>query len=506
MAKRKKRNSITLFSLLLALIILSVFYYWYTNKSKEAKDETGETNTISLASIDTTQLTSFAIKNENLDITLIFDQGEWTSKNDPDRPIDQSHVGIMTNLLAKIDAVRMIKEDADDLGEYGLDQPSITIQAVTEDGTNFKMFIGDAAVTGDGYYAMVNDDKTVYLVNSTIGSGFNYSEEELTQLKDQPDITSSDNITHILVDLREGKDFEIKYMPENDNTYTKLNQFEWTLLQPYGEEYNASYDKLSPLLTAFGDFTFKTCVDYEGKDLGRYGLDQPFAKITVDFTRTKNVTLDSPEKDPDTGKEITQKDVTTNESLKIDIGNQDENGNYYVRNEASNAVYTMAASSVESKIKLNAFDYLNRFVALPNIDNVDKIDAKIGDKEYKMEIKRTTQKDDDGKEVTQATYFNNNTEVTEKNFKNMYQTMISAYFEKEADDESKINKTHPVMSLSYHIMDQDTNLTTVYYPYDDVYYYADNGKSHNFLVDRRVIDAMIYAIENNKVKDYDYND
>ncbi|MDD3173295.1 MAG: DUF4340 domain-containing protein, partial [Herbinix sp.] len=180
---------------------------------------------------------------------------------------------------------------------------------------------------------------------------------------------------------------------------------------------------------------------------------------------------------------------------KIFIGDKDENGDYYVRSDGSNAVYTLSSDTVDTMLQVEVFSIMNPYVCLPNIDSVDKISAEIAGKQYTMQIKHPTATNDADKDETSATYYYNGNEVTEDNFKSVYQSMIAAKYDAELTQDVDTSALEPVMTLSYHIFgDTDKTFTTSYLSYNDSFYIADIGKSVYFLVDKRVIDQITNAI------------
>ena len=86
-------------------------------------------------------------------------------------------------------------------------------------------------------------------------------------------------------------------------------------------------------------------------------------------------------------------------------------------------------------LDVDAFSLLDKYVLMPNIVDVDRIQAEVNGKTYDMEIKRTTEKDDEGKEKTVSTYFFNGKESEEKAFKANYQAMIAAQYDSVIKDE-----------------------------------------------------------------------
>jgi hypothetical protein len=500
MSGRKRKNAVTLISLLLATVALIVFYLWYSGRDQEAgkKDTTQESGdtavNLELAKLDTTLINTIRLVNQGADLKLHLQNDLWKSEAEPDRPINQDKVKDMLNLAAVVKAKQLIIEKPEDPAEYGLKEPAIYFEAVQEDGTSLRINIGDKAITGNGYYAQVNDSETVYLLDTSYGTRLAYSLLDMTALESIPLITT-DNIYHILVEKKDGDSFELLHDKENTVDSTGSGIFPWSVLKPYEEGYSADGSKVSELLPKYTGLKYVQNIDYAGKDLAKYGLAEPAATITIGYYETRTETLEKPETDPNTGEEIKEKTFKEEKSYKLHVGGKDDGENYYVRPEGSSSVYTMKAEKVDPMLQVNPFGVLSSFVTIPNIENVNKIDIKIDGQTYTMEIKRETTKDTEGKETTQATYYYNGKTVEEGVFKDVYQIIIGAGYDKEIVDPVKEEDFHPTLSFTYHLTNGQT-LTAAYMPYNDNFYVVRTQDNPiRFFSDKREIEEIIAAIK-----------
>ena len=141
-------------------------------------------------------------------------------------------------------------------------------------------------------------------------------------------------------------------------------------------------------MTKYSSFNFSACIDYNAEDFAQYGLEDPKASIFIEYYEERNEKLDEPETDPDTGEEITSRTVIDEKSFKLYIGEKNEDGDYYVRKEGDNAVYTMKAANLESKLEADAFGMLSKFVNIYNIETINSIDIDINGVLYNMKIER----------------------------------------------------------------------------------------------------------------------
>jgi hypothetical protein len=490
----------------LALAALIGVYYWYSNRPTAEKDEKTKTNTISLTKIDKGQINSLHYKYGDADLTLVKEGDTWKSKSEPDRPINQDYVNNMLGKISDISAERLVAEAPDNLSDYGLAQPVSFLQATLADGSTVTLQVGNEVSTKDGYYALVNEDKKVYLLGSNYISGLQYNNSDMNAEEAAPKIEAA-SINHIIIDKRDGDDFELLYDAEGkhkDSSGSKLNT--WYILKPYKEGYTADETAVSTLQANYTTFDYITCVEYNAQDISKYGLDNPVASIYLGYTENRTETLDKPETDPKTGKKITEKTYQDPKEYKLYLGNKDDKGNYYVKVEGSKAVYTMDAVALDKMLTVDVFSLINNLVNYPNIDTVDQIDLNVNGTIDTITFKRSITKDKDGKEEIKSTYLFNGKEVEEDTFKDFYKVLIGAAFDAEIKDEVNTQGVKPVLSVTYHLLSGMTgytnqsksNLATVsasYLPYDDSFYIVNTNGETRFFADKRKIDNIVKTIK-----------
>lgn len=492
MSKRKKKNAITLVLLLVALTALCGFYFWYSKKAKEKEEQ--EEVTIDVIDIDTEQISSMHYVRDDADIILIKEDDVWKSKNEPDRPIKQSIVTSILNAIKSIKASRIVVENPDNLADFGLEKPVALLEVNLNDGSKVTIKLGIEVIHSQGYYGMVNDDGIVYQMKNDLGMALRYDNTDMTELEDTPDIENS-SVQYIRVKNKDGAEYEL--VKQSDKLYSNAANTlcTWRILKPYGAGYAADETKMTDMQGLYAGVSYLACVDYKAEDLAKYGLEDPQAEVSVGYLVARTEKLDEPEKNPETGEEITEKTVYEPKTYRLYIGNKDEDGNYYVIMEGSKAVHTMDDNRVDRMINIDAFSLLDPYVMMPNISDVDLIEIETGGKTYKMEIKRRTEKKDDGKEETISSYYFNGEEVEEKPFKTTYQTMISSQYDSEIKEEISLDGKEPVLTMSFHLTGAGEGTYTVkFYPHNDSFNIIDKEDGLIFFADKRRVDAIIEAV------------
>jgi hypothetical protein len=495
MAKRNKKNAITLSFLSLALIVLIGIYFWYDNyqKSKE-KAETEKDQTIELATVDTTQIDSLHYVKGDTDLTFVLKEDVWVEQKDKERPINQEHITSILNAIKELKANRLIMESPDNLSDYGLEQPQTVLTVTMTDQSIVTVKIGNKTTDSSGYYGLVNENSTVYLLPTELGSALQYNDMQMTALPESPSITA-ENITHIAIDKRTGEDYELLYSDEERLDNTGSNMYAWQFLEPYGEGYTADSTKVSDLQANYTTFNYLNCVDYKGENLSKYGLEDPAASLLIGYFVSRTEALPTPETDSKTGEKVTEKTYKDPYVYKIYIGNQDEEGNYYVSIDGSDSVYTMSSDSVNSMLEVDAFRLLNPYILLPNLENVDQITAQVGNTTYQMGIDHKTTKGVDGKEETTSTYSFNGKKAEEDAFKKLYQQFIGVTYDSQIPSDVKVGSDAPYMTLTFHIFgENERTVSASFLPYDDNFYVVKKADETRFFADKRAIEDIAKAL------------
>lgn len=294
--------------MILAVVVLGVCCGAYAGvktyvahqEKEESEEESKDSTTVFTASTDNIKSLDFMV--DDTETTFEKDNDSWVKKDETDFPVNQSTLDSAASAVASIDSDRVL-DDVDDLSEYGLDSPTNTIKIVTksddEDGddTTTTLYVGDENSSTSQYYVRKDDDeKTVYLVDSSCVEPFTKTLSDYAQIEDFPAISSTDTITKISVK----GDKSYKLTKDADTSV-------WSVKGDSGEE-KADSATVSSLVTSFGSMAYNSLADYKCEDKSKYGLDKPYATITVDYQ--EEVTAD--DKDEDTQDDTT--DTTDSES------------------------------------------------------------------------------------------------------------------------------------------------------------------------------------------------
>jgi hypothetical protein len=145
---------------ILALAACLGMKYYNTHLPEETDEEK-----ITVTDMDTSLITGVEFETEEDSFGLVKEAEDWQFEGDADTLTDEDKIETFLGNACSITAEQMI-EDVTDMSQYGLDAPALTI-TLTSDQETCIIKIGDQNALADGcYYLSVNDENTVYTINS----------------------------------------------------------------------------------------------------------------------------------------------------------------------------------------------------------------------------------------------------------------------------------------------------------------------------------------------------
>ena len=186
---RKKQFVILI--IILAAAIAAVFGMRAANEKKEkAEAEKQKEETVYACRFESEDVTEFSYQYEGATLKFRKTDDTWISENDEKLDVDEDQISTMIGTLSSITADSTIP-DAEDLSEYGLDEPVQTLNLSFADGTTKELIFGMENEIVGGQYVKVSGDDHVYLVDSTFTSStMNKSLEDLQKIEKEEDDTA----------------------------------------------------------------------------------------------------------------------------------------------------------------------------------------------------------------------------------------------------------------------------------------------------------------------------
>ena len=250
MAKNKKRkNTLTLIAMLGLLVVMIGAYglLLQHNKDVENTSDEEEEAQIPLNEIEESEIKELQVLNETTEFTLINKDEMWSLKEEEAFPVDQNTASNLASRMASLQATKEVIENANDLAEYGLDSPEITVTIKKSDDSTMTLSIGDQLTTGNDYYATINNETTVYVVEALVRNTFITEKNDLMQIEDLPSI-NTELITGVKVTSNQFSNFTLMYDENNKDDYSGSSLYPWYITGHYKENANADLTAVKPFL------------------------------------------------------------------------------------------------------------------------------------------------------------------------------------------------------------------------------------------------------------------
>ena len=270
-----KKKSVNLITAVGVLVVLSGAYVGvktYVAKQEAADTESAEEENPEIISIASADVKSIKFVIDKKEVTFEKDGDSWVKSDETGFPVDQDKIDTLVSALNSIKAERTL-ENVEDASEYELDQPDNTITVTTEDGETTVIQLGmENDSTSQEYIDLNKDSSTVYVVSNSTFSSFEGTLYDFAKSGVFPTVDSS-TVSKISVD---GKDSS--YVVEKDE-----NNF-WNITGD-GETEKADSAKATSLASTLSSVAYASYVNYNcaEDELSQYGLDKPYAEITVDY-------------------------------------------------------------------------------------------------------------------------------------------------------------------------------------------------------------------------------
>ena len=527
------KKSTKLVSAVVVLAVLGGVYVGlntYVSKEEKTESSSEEESKTEVFSVKTDDIKSLGFIVDKKAVTFEKKDDSWVKKDETAFPVNQTTLDSAASAIETVEADRVL-EDVEDLTEYGLDSPSNTVTVDTDDGTT-KFNIGDENTSTNQYYiSRDDDDSTVYVVAADTVSPFMNSLYDYAQGEDFPTIDSS---TVKKVQVSEDKDSYV--LEENSDGAT------WDVSgDGSSDKESADTTAAGNVTSGLGSFAFDQFVNYNAEDLSQYGLDKPYATITVDYQEeveddstdstnsgendstasesdsesSDSTDTDSSSEDADSADDKASaedssadsadstdasddsdssedsKTTTVDKQLVIYVGDEAGDGSRYVTVD-NKQIYTMSTDTLSAVIDKTPSDLWSLIVNYLSVKNLDQLQVTYGETTSTVNVSRETSTDDDGNEKETTTYQLDGKEIESTTFTTFYNKLINMAGQKRLTD-AYTPAADPEMTAVF--TDSDKNQTTVtFYTYDTNYYAAVVGDKV-FLVNKMTVKEMFNAYE-----------
>lgn len=247
--------------ILLALLAgLGGFYYFSERRGKKEP----EANRI--YSFQEEDVTLVTLRKGSEVIQLRREGEEWSITIPIQAKGDREVIQSLLFRLAQAQIDRVLEEHPKDLGEFGLQNPSLQVEITLKDGQVLPpLLLGDRTPLGESIYAKLSNAERVFLVGSFVKSNL---ERPLQELQDR---------RLLVFETRDIKGIRLVY---GKKVIRLAKEGEtWKLEAPAVAE--AHPGKVFSLLLTLKELKFKETLRKRDGKLDQYGLVPPLAEVTL---------------------------------------------------------------------------------------------------------------------------------------------------------------------------------------------------------------------------------
>ena len=295
----------------------------------------------------------------------------WLYDEDENFPVNEDKIGQLLDNFKSFGVSFMI-EDAEDLSQYGLDDPLCKIKIAAGE-ENYEISLGNYSEMDEERYVSVGDGN-VYLVQEDPLNAFDI---ELSEMIQHDEIPKFDSVTEI--EFAGSENYKAVYKEDNKITYSEEDVF---FAEEDGEEIPLDTENVDRYMEVISELNLTDYVSYNVTDdeLKAYGLDKPDLDVSFKYrvlddeggeeqegTATLHISRDSKEKEEDT--------------------DQEEEITAYARIGESKIIYKISGLDYEDLMEASCSDLRHQEVIWADFDDIIKAEITLEDKEYELTVK-----------------------------------------------------------------------------------------------------------------------
>jgi hypothetical protein len=278
---------------------------------------------------------------------------------------------------------------------------------------------------------------------------------------------NKDEIAYYKARLRSGQTIEaIEKTPEETKQF-QMGFGKYLMIKPYPVPRGVDAEKFDAFLQAPSSIDIAEFVDDSPTSLAPYGLEAPWGELLV---RDKAATL----------------------HLLFGADRGSDRVCFQVAGER--AVYAVDRYKLDF-LATKPFDLIDKFVFIPSIDDVDRLDIAAAGTTHVFTLSRTTRKASKtgAEDEVVTTYTGDGKELKEDWFKKFYQSVISLQVEGEAP---RPVANQPVVTIRYRLnKGAKRDVTVGLAPYDKVFYASFVDGIGGFALTKAQAEAMLAKMD-----------
>ncbi|MBE5860212.1 MAG: DUF4340 domain-containing protein [Butyrivibrio sp.] len=179
-----KKQKIQLIVILVLLIVFVGGYFGLKKYNENVQAKESEPKYTALALTDQDEIESIEVTNLNGTFDIEKDEnGDYYLKDNDSITVDRDKIDSKIEEIKTITSEQVV-DGAENLADYGLDDPDVTVVVSLKDGESHTLYFGDFNQSASTYYLKVDDISTIYTVSSTLKSAFIFSADDIQKAEE----------------------------------------------------------------------------------------------------------------------------------------------------------------------------------------------------------------------------------------------------------------------------------------------------------------------------------
>ena len=408
---------------------------------------------------DPGKLRRITIATEKGQTTLFKDESGWNLEYPYPIQLWEVSVNNLVYAFTRLDAARLIAEGSIQKSEYGLDPPLAIASAYFDDGTQKILHLGNKSPADSTYYLMLEGQNKLFTVSKNIASYLQYALSDFRVRSVNP--IRLERLEYLRI--RRGElAMETRLKQSNELSEFSLTYGNYLMSKPYKILRGLSSEKFPGLLLKLDDLRIDEFVDDAPLSLSKYGLEAPWGEILAH-------------------------DDTA--SLHLFFGSRNEAGMVYFKYAGESAVYALEESKIEFLRSFKPFEFVDKYVFIPELKDVAKIDIQFQGKRQELAISRAVMQGPTGGETPEIleVYTVDGIEMESERFKHTFLSIAGLYA--EGDIAGKVEGKSEITIIFEMVSGKRVRVD--YIPYDRNFLAISRDGISEFAISREQIGRML---------------
>ena len=447
MNKSKIKMLLGLLSVLIVACVVTVL----VKNHEEKKEQIKNTDEVIL-SVDTESVTKLSWKYDDASLSFTKNEDTWNYDNDEAFPVDTEKIENLLSDFSELGAAFII-EDVEDYDQYGLEDPTCTIDITAGENT-YEIKLGAFSTLDEQRYVSTGDGN-VYLVSDDPFEDYEVELKDMILDDVIPNVTDIKSMT-----VSGEEDLTITY-DETEDLSVCADDVYYTDGKSLDTDTVASYLSNVTYLSR-GDYLTYKATD---SDISKYGLDDPTVSLTIDYIETL-------EDESTTEGEFTLSISCDEDELKKAKESDDESlydeVECYARIGESPIVYSISYDDYDTLTKVTYNDLRHKDIMTASTDDIYEIDVTLEDKEYQFFSSETAEKNEDSSEEKTWMYGTDDDVDMSGILSAITSLKADEFISNVSKDKEEIsftvklqNETYPELTISLYRHDGDTCVAEV---------------------------------------------